>query len=98
MTSHRTTFFVRIASTCVVVAGLTWADSSAAVRVQKRGGRLRVASPVATAEVRLARFALQVRDRRGKRLTGEPKTGGIFFERAGTSVPIKLCGNTFRCY
>lgn len=58
----------------------------AEVSVERRAGRLRVASGEGVADVRLARFRLRLGARSGRSLaTSEPSRGGVFYERAGTS-------------
>jgi alpha-glucosidase (family GH31 glycosyl hydrolase) len=87
----RSTFFLRIASTCgALTLALAATPSDARVRVTKTAGALRIASPNGTADVRLARFRLSVRGRDGGLLTGEPGDGGLFFERTGTPGTVRL--------
>src|SRR6476646_10592202 len=91
MASFRTTFFLRIASTCAIAMLLGLAtQADGAVRVAKTGGTLRLGTAKATAEIRLARFRLRVRDREGRLFTSEANDGGPFFERAGGTNPITL--------
>jgi len=57
--------------------------------VTRTAGVLRLATPRATAEVRLARYRLRVRDAARRLLTEEADDGSVFFERAG-GAPIRL--------
>jgi alpha-D-xyloside xylohydrolase len=83
--------FVGIASTSAALcAALAARPAGAAVHVTRGRGAVRIASPKGIAEVRLARFALAVRDRDGRLLTSEAQDGSVFFERAGATAPVTL--------
>jgi alpha-D-xyloside xylohydrolase len=91
MAWHRTTFFLRTASTYGALTLLLAATpSDARIRVSKAGGALRIESPNGTAEIRLARFRLAIRSREGGLLTSEPADGGLFFERTGGNGAVRL--------
>jgi alpha-glucosidase (family GH31 glycosyl hydrolase) len=64
--------------------------ADAAVRVAKSGGTLRLGTGKASADVRLARFRLRVRDREGRLFTSEANDGGPFFERVGGAGAMTL--------
>jgi alpha-glucosidase (family GH31 glycosyl hydrolase) len=65
-------------------------QADGAVRVAKTGGALRLSTGKASAEVRLARFRLRVRDRKGALYTSEANDGGPFFERVGGTSAVTL--------
>ena len=73
-----------------MAGGLAIAPGADAANVTTGGGRVRITTSKAVAEVRLASFRLRVRDRGGRLLTGEATGGGLFFERAGSATPVTL--------
>src|SRR5262245_13901389 len=68
----------------VVALGLGWtalATAAPPVTVHADGGRVRLATVRMLVDVRKARFRLTIRERFGRLLTGEERTGGAFYER-----------------
>jgi alpha-glucosidase (family GH31 glycosyl hydrolase) len=57
---------------------------AAPVRVQRSARMVRLGTPSAMATLRLGPYALELRDRRSRRVyTAEPRSGGLFYERDG---------------
>ncbi|UCE85745.1 MAG: glycoside hydrolase family 31 protein [Deltaproteobacteria bacterium] len=68
----------------VLAAGPRAASEPAAVTVETRPGRVRIATDLAAADVRLGRVRITLHDvARRKVLTREPRDGGLFYERGG---------------
>ena len=64
------------------------ATQPASVKVERRGGVLRIASQAALVDIGLAHYRLRVRAQ-GRLLTGEDGPRGFFYERAGNE-PLRL--------